>query len=446
MNLNSAAMSAPALPSRRPEDRISYRRSPGRRPGFIDHRQFLITESRALLTRLRQVTPFSLRLPMAPAANVAPAAQSGVHKMLEMGVVDMKKKVRQFISLLQNSKLNATDAQKAFTLVKLQFNWLLDRMDIFADALSQRGEHETGVFLAGLDALAEDALRLEKHYYDLPPLVTYLDRGHGAAIRRARTRLPGGATNPVAVIRVPRERMISTGIASSIIHEVGHQGSTLLDLISPLGGELREMSRYDPENKQYWNWYERWISEILSDFWGVATLGIGSSTGLMNVVSVPSYFVFRLNADDPHPPPWLRVKISLAIGQALYPDPQWRRFSALWSRLYPIRLAPPEKQGDFRRLEALIPDFIQVLINHHSERLKGQTLAEIFPVKQRQPHQLRRLYRQWSQKSALMRRIKPSMAFAIIGQARADNVMSPEKEHQLLRSLLRWWAVRKTII
>jgi hypothetical protein len=55
-------------------------------------------------------------------------------------------------------------------------------------------------------------------------MVCYLDRGHGAAIRRARTRLPGGKSNPVAVIRVPRERMISHGIASSLIHEVGPSG------------------------------------------------------------------------------------------------------------------------------------------------------------------------------------------------------------------------------
>ncbi len=47
----------------------------------------------------------------------------------------------------------------------------------------------------------------------------------GAAIRRARTRLPGGGDNPVAIIRVPRERMVGSGIASSLVHEVGHQAA-----------------------------------------------------------------------------------------------------------------------------------------------------------------------------------------------------------------------------
>ena len=74
----------------------------------------------------------------------------------------------------------------------------------FASALTQRSEHSTGVCL---------------------------DRSMGAAIRRARTRLPGGELNPVAIIRVPRERMVGTGIGSSLVHEVGHQGASLLDLV-----------------------------------------------------------------------------------------------------------------------------------------------------------------------------------------------------------------------
>ena len=58
--------------------------------------------------------------------------------------------------------------------------------------------------------MAADALRLSDGYFEAPPVVCYLDRGHGAAIRRARTRLPGGGESPVAIVRVPRERMIGS--------------------------------------------------------------------------------------------------------------------------------------------------------------------------------------------------------------------------------------------
>jgi hypothetical protein len=40
------------------------------------------------------------------------------------------------------------------------------------------------------------------------------------------------------------------------------------------------------------------------------------------VVSLPIWFVFRINADDPRPMPWLRVRLSCALGNTLYPHPQ----------------------------------------------------------------------------------------------------------------------------
>ena len=98
------------------------------------------------------------------------------------------------------------------------------------------------MWLSGLDVVAADALALPG-YYDAPPVICYLDRDIGAAIRRARTRMPGGGENPVAIIRVPRERMIGTGIASSLVHEVGHQAAALLDLVDSLRPALRRMQR-----------------------------------------------------------------------------------------------------------------------------------------------------------------------------------------------------------
>ena len=45
--------------------------------------------------------------------------------------------------------------------------------------------------------------------------------------------------------------------------------------------------------------------------------------GLLAVVSLPAFFVFRPSGDDPHPVPYLRVLVSATIGEALYPHPQW---------------------------------------------------------------------------------------------------------------------------
>src|SRR5262249_22861091 len=159
------------------------------------------------------------------------------------------------------------------------------------------------------------------------PIICYLDRDAGGAIRRARTRMPGGGENPVAIVRMPRERMVGASIASSLMHEVGHQAAALLELVETLRPELQARQREDRENSVAWQMWDRWISEIVADFWSIARAGVGSTLGLIGVVSLPRPFVFRLNIDDPHPIPWIRVKLSAAIGDALYPHPQWRRLS-----------------------------------------------------------------------------------------------------------------------
>ena len=104
-------------------------------------------------------------------------------------------------------RATAAEAQRRFTILRLKFNIVLTQFDMFADVITQRSENETGVWLSGLDVVAADALALPG-YYDSPPVICYLDRDVGAAIRRARTRMPGGGENPVAIIRVPRERMV----------------------------------------------------------------------------------------------------------------------------------------------------------------------------------------------------------------------------------------------
>ncbi|MEZ5040230.1 MAG: hypothetical protein R2828_10065 [Saprospiraceae bacterium] len=435
-----------SLSTRLPTPKVKPQRPYFPKDSFANYRQFLIIENQALYTRLGQAKSFELSMPMVAAANISLAARKAIFDTLGEGVQDMKAKIKAFnIFLNAKQRLRPEEAQKTFSLLKLKFNWLLDSMDIFADVLTLRGEHGNGVWLSGMDALAEDALVLDDEYFVAPPLITYLDRGHGAAIRRARTRLPGGKSNPVGVIRIPRERMISTGIASSLVHEVGHQGAALLGLISSLRQTLRQKAALDVANRDIWEWYERWISEILSDFWSVAMIGIGSTTGLINVVSLPSYFVFRLKKDDPHPPPWIRVRLSIAIGAKLYPDAQWTRLEKLWDRLYPIHQAGTGQIQAFKRLEALIPKFVHLLVHHSPPALKGKPLHSIFPTAERQVNKLRALHREWNQKPALMKKARPSLVFAVVGQARADGQIMPQQENLILDKMLRAWALRRHI-
>lgn len=408
---------------------------------------FMAHETRALLTRLARVKPFALQETTVPAAAVSPAAQIGIERFLAKGRSDLRQMALAYLRWLDTDEgqhAPPAEAQRRYALLRLRFNAVLDQFDTFADVLTQRSEHETGVWLSGLDVAAADALALPG-YYDAPAVICYLDRGHGAAIRRARTRLPGGGENPVAIIRVPRERMVGTGIASSLVHEVGHQGAALLDLIRSIRPTLKGLQRSDARQEIVWNLWDRWISEILADFWAVAKVGVSGTLGLMGVVSLPRPFVFRVNLDDPHPIPWIRVKLSCAMGNALYPHPQWRRLAAMWESLYPTQDLDGRRQGLLALMEEGIPSFVALLVNHRPRSLAGRTLGEVMAASDRQPARLAATYQSLRTTPARVRTMSPSLVFAVIGQARADGLISPERESQAIGNLLTEWALHSTL-
>ena len=405
-------------------------------------------EARALLTRLDRVKPFVLQETMVPAAGLMPGTQVAIERYLMSGRKDLRERVRQYVGWVRGpgQTVSPEELQRRFTVLKLWFNTALSQLDLFAEALSQRSEHETGVWLSGLDVAAQDALALPGRYYDAPPVVCYLHRGLGGAIRRARTRLPGGGENPVAIIRIPRERMIGYGVASSLVHEVGHQAAALLHLVESLRPALQRIREASPPEEQpAWRMWERWISEIVADFWAIAKVGIASTLGLIGIVSLPRPFVFRVSTDDPHPFPWARVNLSCAVGQVLYPHRQWGELARTWRSFYPIRDLDPGRRQVLQMLGRTMPRFIETLAEHRPASLQGQTLREVVSFADRTPDRLQALYTRWKAQPRLMKAAPPTLVFAVIGRARAKGKLTPEEEDRLLGKLITHWAIRSTL-
>jgi hypothetical protein len=409
---------------------------------------FLQREARALLTRLDQVGPFVLNETMVVAAAPTPAALSAVDRFLIEGRRVLRDRVMRYLDWLDGAGagLPPSVQQRRFTSIRLAFNDALSQFDLFTEAVTQRSEHRTGVWLSGLDMLATDALRLPGGFFEPPALLCYLARGPGAAIRRARTRLPGGGQNPVALIRVPRERMVGHGIASSLVHEVGHQAAALLSLVESLRPALlARRRRAGRAARDAWTSWLLWISEILADLWSVARLGIGSTLGLVGVVSLPPWFVFRPSGTDPHPIPWIRVQVSCALGNALYPDRQWDELAGLWSQLYPARSAPMAMRVPLAELIEEIPAFVHFLLEHRPPALLGARLGDTLVLRDRRRDALMDRYAGWRRSPAELAEAPPALAFAVVGQARAAGQISPERESRLLGDLLTGWAVRSSL-
>jgi hypothetical protein len=403
-------------------------------------------EARALLTRLASVRPFVLQETCVAAAAPSPEALSGIEEHLIAGRRQVHAEAREFIRWIRGpgAHASAADQQRKFWLLRASFQNALSQFDLFSEVITQRSESDNGVLLSGLDVAAAEALHLPGRPFDGPPVVCSLHRGLGGAIRRARTRLPGGGDNPVALIRIPRERMIGYGIASSLVHEVGHQGAALLGLVESLREELRPLRLRSPM-RPAWDLWDRWISEIVADFWSISKIGLGSTLGLIGLVSLPRGFVFREPDEDPHPMPWLRVLLSCAIGNRLYPDPQWDQVGATWRAMYPLSQVRPEITETIEQLQATMPDFITVLVNDRPSLLRGRSLGEVLRSPYLQRTALLQRFSAWEADPSQIAQAPPTLAFAVLGQARASGRLTPERESRMLRRLITTWAVNSTL-
>lgn len=402
-------------------------------------------EARALLTRLARVKPFALQEPMLPAAALSARAQTAIEDYLARARRDLRRQIHGYRAWLASpaGRWAAPEQQhRRYIALRLGFNLMLGHVDLFSDAITQRSEHEIGLWLAGLEVAAGDALAVPGAIDDPPPVVCYLDRGPGGAIRRARTRLPGGGDNPVAIIRIPRERMIGSGVASSLVHEVGHQAAAQLGLVASLRPALAARAvAGDPA----WPLWQRWLSEIVADLWAVARIGVASTLGLMGVVSVPRRFQFQIRVDDPHPAPWIRVKLSCRLGAALYPHPQWRELAALWDAFYPTAGLGLAERRMLGALHATLPELVARLIAHRPTALRGASLAEALTAPDRRPDALAAAFDRIRGDPARLATLSPSLAFAMIGQACFDGRITPEAESRVLAALLAHWALGSTI-
>jgi hypothetical protein len=156
-------------------------------------------EARALLRRVARVKPFALHETMVPAALPSTAAQAAIEEYLAEGRRELRVRIAEYLAWLRGPGREATpqQAQRRFVFLRLRFNVVLSHFDVFADVLTQRSEHETGPWLAGLDVVAADALALKGDYFDTPALICYLDRGHGAAIAARAHGCRAGARAPL---------------------------------------------------------------------------------------------------------------------------------------------------------------------------------------------------------------------------------------------------------
>src|SRR6185369_7872206 len=91
------------------------------------------------------------------------------------------------------------------------------------------------------------------------------------------------------------------------------------------------------------------------------------------------------------------------------------------------------------------PAFVDRLLAHRPPSLGGHRLGDALASPDRRPERLAALFTESGGALRALVKAPPTLAFAMLGQARLDGRLTPERESELLAKLLRHWAWRATV-
>ena len=264
------------------------------------------------------------------------------------------------------------------------------QLDFFGDAIGTRTSPRLAGLLRACDALALQSLEavLLPLRREVPPILTYVDKGLGASILRAGLRfVDGGPLSLAAAVKITRQNLYRP---TALIHETGHQAAHLLGWNEELARAIeRELVR-DPELAATWS---SWSSEIAADTYAFAFTGYGSVAALHDVVSGgPS--VFREIPGDPHPVPYLRVLLVVQMAVRFFGVGPWDDLARAWQRAYPVAEAAPRTRRLVERSLPYLPRLAELCLLTPMRAFGDRPLAALVDPRRVRPDELLRLARE----------------------------------------------------
>jgi hypothetical protein len=113
--------------------------------------------------------------------------------------------------------------------------------------------------------------------------------------------------------------------------------------------------------------------------------------------------------------------------------------------MYPLTGLRPALRAIIAELRSTIPELVSVIVEHRPARLRGWSIGELLRNPELERAALLRRFALWEAHPGRMLNAPPTLAFAVLGQARASGRLSPERESRLLRRLIECWAVRSSL-
>jgi hypothetical protein len=260
-------------------------------------------------------------------------------------------------------------------------------ISFYAEAVNTRTSPVLGVHMRALDhlAVASMATVLSPLGRPIPPVLTYVDKGLGAAILRAGVRLWDGQLSPAAAIKVTRHNLYRP---SSLVHETGHQVAHIIGWTAEASTQLGKTLAKDAQLAVMWR---SWTSEMVADAYAFAHCGYAAVAALHDVVANELESVMHLTPGDPHPISYLRVLLGVAMCRVSFGAGPWDELEAAWIATNPIAGAQPGVRELITRSVSRVASIADVLLTGRFSAFGARSLVDLVDVKTVAPRALETL-------------------------------------------------------
>jgi hypothetical protein len=247
-------------------------------------------------------------------------------------------------------------------------------MEFYADAVNTRTNPTIAALLKACDSLAHQSMVpvLDGLGKQTPIVLTYLDKGMGASILKAKLRLWDGSESPVAAIKIVRHNLIRP---TSLIHETGHQVAHIIGWNDELTSAIEKELQGAPAGiADVW---ASWASEIAADAFAFAHTGYASVAALHDVVAGEETVVMRYIPGDPHPISYLRVLLGVEMCRQFYGPGPWDDLAKAWFHEYPLDSARGGIEPLLRASISVLPNIVNVTLKKPMKAFGGRPLCAI---------------------------------------------------------------------
>jgi hypothetical protein len=318
--------------------------------------------------------------------------------------------------------------------------------DTYMDVLTQRSLPELGAMLAGCDALALDALRVNHPALELvEPPVVFCDRGFGASIIRERVSLPDASQNPMPLIQIPYSRLQEKYNLTSVLHEVGHQALVQLGLVKPIREAVETALKQSGASDALSELFGLWSSEIGPDFWAFCLCGSAQALSLRDLLALPKQHTLHVSWSDPHPPPYLRVLISFELNRQMWGAGDWDRWEEDWNALYPLAQVSREARNVLREGKRFIGVVARTLLSARFKALDRRRIPDLFDMDSIHPFKVIARVSASENGSLNLRGLSSGGQLAVFRTLREKSKISDIALDQLMSVWLKHLGARRTL-